>query len=59
MNEFVRGKVRQLSTEIKVIRRDGRIEDHGVVSFWHRNPLKRLWWRLGQNFRENFQRRPK
>lgn len=25
-----------------------RIEDRGVVSYWHRNPLKRLGWSIRQ-----------
>ncbi len=29
-----------------VIRADGTKEDLGVVSYWHRNPLKRLLWRV-------------
>lgn len=36
------------SVEIKavVIRADGRIEPLGSVSYWHKNPLRRLFWRL-------------
>lgn len=22
------------------------IENRGTVSYWHRNPLRRLWWKL-------------
>lgn len=36
----------QVSVEAKVIRADGRIEDLGVVAYWHRNPFKRLAWRI-------------
>ena len=38
--------VSQVSVEAKVIRADGRVEDLGVVAFWHRNPFKRLAWRI-------------
>lgn len=34
--------------ELIVTRADGTIEDLGVVSYWHRNPLKRLAWRVKQ-----------
>ena len=33
----------------------GRVEDLGELAFWHRNPLKRWAWRLGQLVRR---RRP-
>lgn len=23
-----------------------RVQDLGVISYWHRNPLRRLFWRL-------------
>jgi hypothetical protein len=29
-----------------ITRADGTVEDLGVISYWHRNPLRRLWWRL-------------
>lgn len=37
------------SIEAVVIRADGSKEDLGVVSYWHRNPLRRLVWRLRGN----------
>jgi hypothetical protein len=47
-------QVREASIAIKVIRADGTIEDRGVVSYYHRNPLRRLWHSIKQNFRENW-----
>lgn len=41
-----KGGVREATIEAKVIRADGRVEDLGVVSYYHKNPLKRLIWRL-------------
>lgn len=32
-----RGGVRQQALRIKVIRKDGTIEDHGLVAFRHKN----------------------
>jgi hypothetical protein len=29
-----------------VTRADGTVEDHGVIAYHHRNPLRRLWFRL-------------
>lgn len=32
---------------IATIRRaDGTIEELGVIDYWHRNPIKRLIWRI-------------
>ena len=39
-------KVKEATIEVVVLRADGRREELGVVSYWHRNPLKRLAWRL-------------
>jgi hypothetical protein len=30
----------------RIVRADGTVEELGVVSAWHRNPLIRLWYRL-------------
>jgi hypothetical protein len=29
-----------------VTRADGTVEDRGVIAYHHRNPLRRLWFRL-------------
>jgi hypothetical protein len=29
-----------------VIRKDGTRESLGTISYWHRNPLRRLWARI-------------
>lgn len=38
--------VQEASISAVVIRADGRREDLGTISYWNRNPLKRLMWRL-------------
>lgn len=43
--------VLQQVLEAKVIRVDGSVEDRGAIAYWHRNPFKRLAWRLGQYLR--------
>lgn len=42
----VNEKAREASIEATIIRADGSIERLGTVSYWHRNPLRRLAWRL-------------
>jgi len=41
-----KGGAREVSIAAVAIRSTGRREDLGVVSYWHKNPLKRLAWRL-------------
>jgi hypothetical protein len=31
-----------------VIRADGTVEELGIIDYYHRNPFKRLMWRLRQ-----------
>lgn len=39
-------QAKETTIEMVVTRADGTIENLGVVSYWHRNPLKRLLWRI-------------
>lgn len=43
-------KIKSASIEAVVIRADGSRQKLGVVSYWHRNPLKRLWWWIKRNW---------
>jgi hypothetical protein len=45
------GSVKELTIEAVVIRKDGTREDHGIISYYHRNPLKRLAWAAKQKLR--------
>lgn len=47
----VQGGTREASISAVVIRADGRREDLGVVSYWSKNPFKRLAWNLGRFLR--------
>ena len=29
-----------------IIRADGTIEELGVIDYWHKNPIKRFFWRI-------------
>lgn len=48
MNAVVASKqVREARIEAVIIGVDGKPKkDLGVVAYYHRNPLKRLWWHL-------------
>jgi hypothetical protein len=41
-----RGAPREAQIVAVVTRADGTVEHLGVVSYWHRNPIKRALWRL-------------
>lgn len=41
-NLFGKGKVQEITWEAKVIRKDGTVEDLGVIAYYNRNPCKRL-----------------
>lgn len=38
--------VKQMTIEAIIIRKDGTREDLGVVSYYHKNPIKRLLWNV-------------
>lgn len=42
----VPGDAREVSFEAVIIRADGTREELGTVAYWHKNPLRRLWWRI-------------
>lgn len=42
----VAANVQEASISAVVIRADGTIENLGVVSYYHKNPLRRLLWRV-------------
>lgn len=46
-----KGQVEEASIRAVKILKDGTKVDLGVVSYWHANPLKRLWWNLTQLFK--------
>jgi hypothetical protein len=40
------GKPKEAYIEAVIIRADGTRVNLGRVSYWHRNPFRRLWWWL-------------
>lgn len=47
----VREDVKSAQIEAVITRADGSVEDLGVVAYYHRNPLKRLQFRIKELFR--------
>ena len=39
-------KVKQMELSAVITRADGTIENLGTIQYWHKNPLKRLLWRI-------------
>jgi hypothetical protein len=39
-------QIKEASIAAVVVRADGSQEDLGVISYWHKNPLRRMWWWL-------------
>lgn len=52
MEPVARGRPARMEISAVVTRADGRVEDLGVISFWHRNPLRRLAWRIMRGLRK-------
>jgi hypothetical protein len=50
MQTVAHTKVVQCSLSAVITRADGRVEDQGVISYWHSNPLKRIAWRIKRFF---------
>jgi hypothetical protein len=46
-----RGRPEEATFSVVVTRADGRVEDLGVVSYWHRRWWRRLAWRVRQWWR--------
>ena len=46
--EIRNNQVQQVQWEAVVTRADGTVENLGVVSYWHRNPLRVLAWKISR-----------
>ena len=51
MEQHATQQIKSAQIEATVIRADGRIEELGRISYWHRNPFKRWGWALGKMLR--------
>jgi hypothetical protein len=45
---LARPELREASISAVITRADGSVEDLGTLTYWHRNPLRRLAWRAAQ-----------
>jgi hypothetical protein len=45
-------QMQEASIAAVVIRADGTREDLGVVSYWHKSRVRRLWWNLRHFLKE-------
>ncbi|MGW2692344.1 hypothetical protein [Streptomyces sp. NPDC001296] len=41
-----RASHRSVAQEFVITRADGTTTNLGVGAYWHRNPLRRAWWRI-------------
>jgi len=39
-------QVKQMEISAIITRADGTIENLGTIQYWHKNPLKRIIWRI-------------
>ncbi|WP_156392856.1 hypothetical protein [Rhizobium sp. Root1220] len=42
-------KMREARITAVITRADGTVEELGTLTYWHRNPLRRLAWRIRQH----------
>ena len=46
MDSIVTNQVKQMEISARIIRADGSVEELGTIQYWHKNPIKRLIWRI-------------
>lgn len=51
MNHSTRQPIKSVVIEAIVTRKDGTVENLGVIAMHHSNPLRRLAWRVSQFMR--------
>jgi hypothetical protein len=44
-------KPKETTIRAVITRADGTVEDLGVIAYYHKNPLMRFFWKLGQHFK--------
>lgn len=49
----VRSKARECSITAVVTRADGTTENLGEIAYWHKNPLRRIAFRMKRLFRRS------
>lgn len=44
--QIAKSNAKELQLVATITRADGTVEELGVIQYWHRNPIKRLIWRI-------------
>lgn len=44
--DMAQSNAKELQLVATIIRADGTIEELGVIQYWHKNPFKRILWRI-------------
>ena len=44
-------RAREVTVSAVITRADGHVEKLGAIAYWHKNPLRRWAWSLGQLLR--------
>lgn len=47
-------QAKEATVSAVITRADGSTEDLGVISYWHKNPFRRLAWRANKELRKWF-----
>ena len=48
MDSLINNQAKVIEVTAVITRADGTVENIGTVSYWHRNPIKRILWRIKQ-----------
>lgn len=43
---IVPSNAKEAQISVTIIRANGTVENLGVVSYWHKNPFKRIFWSI-------------
>jgi hypothetical protein len=46
--DLSKAQVKQMEISARIVRADGSIEELGTIQYWHKNPIKRIIWRIKQ-----------
>ena len=44
--QIAQSNAKEIELIATIIRADGTVEQLGVIDYWHKNPIKRIIWRL-------------
>lgn len=48
-------QAKEASISAVVTRADGTVEHLGIISYWHKNPLRRMAWHVKQDLKDLLQ----